>query len=276
MLNIKLITTFENAKEYIKAVEEKNEDIREAWHKYMIEPFWADITYGVNRDVSFMKPAPIQDINALKEQIKILSRLSAEELLSKFASITEMLPKNCDDPVFVALYPACDSDKGLKDRENGVRGCCPDGNVIININPLAQDYYDWIPYIFAHEYHHGVWGYNAWINGMNLDGKFYEPMIIEGQADFFAESLFPELIPQWNRPFESGMETALWERLKTDPAIHEAGMFGDESKGLPWCMGYSLGRSIVGDYMQKHPNISFIGLINTPPKDILNGTRFKF
>ena len=101
-------------------------------------------------------------------------------------------------------------------------------------------------------------------------------MIIEGQADLFAESLFPKLVPQWNRPFDNETESALWERLKADPSIHGASMFGDESKGLPWCMGYALGRTIVGDYMQKNSGVSFTDLINTTPKDILDGSRFKF
>jgi len=274
MANIKIISTFENAEDYIKAVEEHNENTQEAWQKYMIDPFWADITYGVNRDVSFMKPAPIQDINALKEQLKILSQLSIDELRSEFDRITTILPKDCDDQIFTALYPACDSDKGLKDRENGVRGNGPDGNVIININPLARGYHDWIPYIFAHEYHHGVWGYTQWRNGIGMDEGFYNGMIIEGQADLFAESIFPELIPQWNRPLSN--ETELWERVKTDSTIHEASMFGDETKGLPWCMGYSLGRAIVSDYMKNHPNKSFMDLTNTKLTDILNGSRFKF
>jgi len=111
---------------------------------------------------------------------------------------------------------------------------------------------------------------------MSMDGGFYEPMIIEGQADFFAESVFPNLIPQWTRPLGGEPEAALWERLKADPAIHGApSLFGDESRGLPWCMGYSLGRAIVGDYVRKHPNVSCIDLIKTPPVEILNNSRFK-
>jgi len=276
MADIRIISTFENAKDYIKAVEEHNEDTHAAWQKYMINPFWADITHGVNRDVSFMKPAPIKDVHTLKEQVELLSRLSIEDLHSQFAKIAANLPVNHDEPIYTALYPVCDSNKVLKERQNGVVGAGPDGNIIININPLAQDYYDWVLYVFAHEYHHGVWGYNAWLNGMSMDGGFYEGMIIEGQADFFAESVFPKLIPQWNRPFDSKIEAALWERLKTDSTIHGAScMFGDESKGLPWCMGYSFGRAIVGDYMLKHPNTSFLDLAKTPPIDILNGSRIK-
>ena len=277
MINIELILTFENAKDYVKAVEQ-NEDKQEAWQKYMIEPFWADITKYAGRDLNFMKPAPIQDTDVLKKQTKILSLLSVEKLHSEFDKITAELPKDDDDPIYVALYPACDSDKGLKERQNGVVGCGLDGNVIININPLAQDYYDWILYVFAHEYHHGVFGHNWFVmrGGEGLNRSFYEKMIIEGQADLFAESLFQKLVPQWNRPFDDETESALWERLKTDPSTHAASMFGDESKGLPWCMGYALGRAIVSDYMQKNSSVSFADLIGTKPEDILSGSRFKF
>jgi uncharacterized protein YjaZ len=275
MTSNKIISTFENAKDYIKAVEENKENKQEAWQKYMIDPFWPDLLIYTPKDcdLSFMKPAPVENINALKKQIEILSQLSMEELLSKFEKVTEALPKNCVDPahalVVVALYPACDSDKGLKKRENGVRGCSPNGNVIIRITPLAPADYHWIPYIFAHEYHHGVFGYNAWVNGMQLNGAFYEGMIGEGQADAFAESLFPGLVPQWNRPFDRKIEAELWERLKADPS------FAD-SKGAPWCMGYALGRAIIADFLEKNPDISFSALINIPPVDILNGSRFKF
>ncbi len=75
-------------------------------------------------------------------------------------------------------------------------GACVFGNIIININPLAEDYQDWIPYVFAHEYHHSVWGYNWFVikGGQGLEGSFLEYMLNEGQADAFAESLFPQLL----------------------------------------------------------------------------------
>jgi len=52
-------------------------------------------------------------------------------------------------------------------------------------------------------------------------------------------------------------------------------MFGDEVENLPWCIGYVFGRSIVESFIQQHPNISFIDLINIAAIDILNGSRFK-
>jgi len=281
-MEIKILPVFKNAKNYIDEVTQCNSDILSSWQKYMINPFWSDITQWAPFDISYMKPIPIQNIDTLKEQSKILLQLSLEELHSKFIKITTMLPQSDDDPLLVALYPICDSNREVKERQNGVVGSCAFGNIIININPLANNYYDWISYVFAHEYHHCVWGHNWYSirNGQGLYGNFLEYMLNEGQADLFAESLFPQLHPQWNRFSNSESEEILWEKFKsilfsTDQQIHRKFMFGDKAENLPWCIGYVFGRLIISDYMQKNPNISFIDLINITAIDILNGSRFK-
>jgi len=192
------------------------------------------------------------------------------------------LPVNEDEPLLVALYPLCDSNKIVKERQNGVIGACVFGNIIININPLAEDYCNWILYVFAHEYHHCVWGHN-WYSvrkGQGVNGNLLEAMISEGQADLFAMSLFPQLIPQWNKLLDNESEEKLWEIFKpvlfsADQQIHRNFIFGNETEKLPWCIGYVFGRLIVSDFLQKNPNITFADLINIIAGDILNGSRFK-
>jgi uncharacterized protein YjaZ len=105
-------------------------------------------------------------------------------------------------------------------------------------------------------------------------------MLNEGQADLFAMSLFPQLIPRWNQLLDKESEEILWKRFRpilfnTDQEIHNKFMFGDEVENLPWCIGYVFGRLIVEDFIQQHPNISFSDLINITAIDILNGSRFK-
>lgn len=281
-MEVKILSTFEKAKDYLKAAEQNGFDKQNLWQKYMIDPFWAEISQWAPFDTSYMKPLNIQNTAELKEQLSLLSAVSIEELYNGFTKITEMLPKDDDDPMIVALYPLCDSNAIVKERQNGVVGACVFGNIIININPLAKDYQDWIPYVFAHEYHHSVWGYNWFVlkGGQDLEGSFLEYMLNEGQADTFAESLFPQLTPQWNQSLDTNTESQLWEKVKRilfskDQQIHSKYMFGDEGEGLPWCMGYSLGRTIIGDYLHGHPDISFPDLINVPAKKILQESRFK-
>ncbi|HNX14946.1 MAG TPA: DUF2268 domain-containing putative Zn-dependent protease [Oscillospiraceae bacterium] len=271
-MDIKILSTFDNVKEYLEAAERKDSDQQELWQKYMIDPFWPEISQWAPFDMSYMKPKNITNIAKLKEQLSLLSAVSVEELSGKFTKITKALPKDDDDPMIVALYPLCDSNTIVKERQNGVVGACVFGNIIININPLARDWQDWISYVFAHEYHHCVWGHTWFVlkGGQGLEGSFLEYMLNEGQADVFAKHLFPHLTPQWNQSLDKNTEMQFWEKIKPilfskDPQIHSKYMFGDESEGLPWCIGYSFGKAIVENYLHKQPDITFSDLIGVPP-----------
>ena len=94
----------------------------------------------------------------------------------------------------------------------------------------------------------------------------------------FAMSLFSDLTPQWNQPFDAEKEKALWEQIKpilysTDPTAHSDFMFGNKEKDLPWCLGYSFGRMVVEDFLKKQP-MSFSELLNIPAKQIFEMSRF--
>ena len=279
-MEIKIITTFENAGEYLANARENNAKIDALWAKYMIQPFWASIAAYAPFDQSFKQPPCITELAELYKQLSMLSKLDIDDLQSKFALATNALPSDDDDPMTVALYPLCNSNKTVKERQNGVVGATVFGNMIISINPLAESWQKWIPFVFAHEYHHNIWGHNWYVlrGGKGLEGTFLEYMITEGQADLFAMSLFPNSVPQWNQPFDTEKERMLWARINpilhsTDPEIHAAYMFGNDEKGLPWCVGYSFGRAIVSDYLQKHA-MSFSQLMNIPARQIFEESRF--
>ena len=246
----------------------------------MIEPFWNDIAAYAPFDQSFKQPQCINELEQLEKQIAILSKLDTSALKVKFAAATAALPSDDDDPMLVALYPLCDSSKTAKERQNGIVGASVFGNIIISINPLANDWETWIPFVFAHEYHHNMWGHNWYVvrGGQGIDGSFLQYMITEGQADLFAMGLFPNLIPQWNQPFDVETEKALREQIKpilysTDPTTHSDFMFGNKEKGLPWCLGYSFGRMIVEDFLKKRP-MSFSELLTIPANQIFEISRF--
>jgi len=279
-IEIKIITTFDNAMEYL--LNAKNGDCKVSilWQKYMIEPFWKEIAAYAPFDQSFKQPPCIKKLEKLEIQLSILSKFDTDALKLKFTDIAKALPSDDDDPMLVALYPLCDSNKIVKKQQNGVVGASVFGNMIININPLADCWEKWVPFVFAHEYHHNIWGHNWYVlhGGKDLEGTFLEYLITEGQADLFAMSLFPGLAPEWNKPFDTETEKILWKRImhmlySKDPETHHAYMFGDEEKGLPWCIGYVFGRMIVSDYLQKHA-MPFSELLNIPAKQIFEASRF--
>jgi uncharacterized protein YjaZ len=279
-MDIKVITTFENAREYLTNAKENSTDANVIWKKHMIEPFWSDIAVYAPFDQSFKQPICIKEYEELENQLTILSKLNITDLKSYFALATNALPSDDDDPMLVVIYPLCDSNKIVKEQQNGVIGASVFGNMIISINPLADDWQKWIPYVFAHEYHHNIWGYNWYVlrGGRGLEGTFLEKMITEGQADLFAMSLYPDLLPQWNQLLTTEKEKMLWERIKpilysTDETTHGEYMFGDKEKDLPWCLGYSFGRMIVSDFLHKKPT-HFSELLNIPAKQIFEMSRF--
>ena len=275
-MNIKIITTFENAKEYLSSAKNSNTEPTILWKKHMIEPFWNDISAYAPFDQSFKQPACIKELDNLDKQLSMLSKLDISGLHSKFMKVAKALTSEEDDPMLVAFYPLCESNKIAKERQNGIIGTSVFGNMTISINPLAEDWQEWIPFVFAHEYHHNIWGHNWYVlrGGKDIEGTFLEYMITEGQADLFAMSLFPDLTPQWNQPIEKTQ----WERISRilyskDPEIHAEYMFGNEKKGLPWCVGYSFGTMIVADYLQKNP-LSFSELLHVPAKQIFEASMF--
>jgi len=280
MTNIKIISTFDNAGKYLADAKSDSRGANQLWAKYMIEPFWNDIAKYAPFDQSFKQPPCIVDFEQLEKQLSILLKFSIDDMMPKFMLAINAISSDDDDPMFVALYPLCDSNKIVKERQNGIIGTTVFGNMIISINPLADDWQKWIPFVFAHEYHHNMWGHNWYVvrGGKDLEGNFLEYMITEGQAELFAMSLFSDLVPQWNKTFDTEYEKILWERIKPilysrDHKTHETYMFGDKEKDLPWCMGYSFGRTIVEDFLLKQP-MSFLELLNVPAKQIFEKCRY--
>lgn len=217
-----------------------------------------------------------EDLDTLEQQFRLLAQLNIEDLQREFERISRELPIQDDDPM--AIYP--NTDALVKERQNGVVGACVFGNILINVNPLAENWEQWIPYVFAHEYHHSVWGHHWYVMNGGLEGNFLEYMINEGQADAFAKSLFPHLHPQWLRSLTESEETDLWDKMKpilssTDRHEFETYMFGDETTGLPWCTGYTFGHAAVTHYLELHPQVSLAELLAVHPKEILNGSIYK-
>lgn len=156
------------------------------------------------------------------------------------------------------------------------------GNIIISVNSVNDASVKWIPFVFAHEYHNNVLG-DYWYcvkEGKETKGIFLEAMINEGQADLFAQRIYPLLSPSWHKGVSADCEQVVWKKLK--PVIYNIApteeftpyMFGNEELEVPSYAGYYFGHAIVKDYMGKHPNITFSELLQTPHQLIFNESRF--
>ena len=274
-MNIAIIAVYENLDAYICAVKKGTENVEALWDACAIEPYWDRLCEYAPGDLSERKPRAVLDVNCLERQVERLKRLDLTRLRKEFQRAAEALPNYEDAVIRVALYPLSDRDTQVKEKQNGVVGTATFGHMLLQINPLAENWEQWIPYVFAHEYHHTVFG-NYWyvLQGGALQNRFIDSLLIDGEADSFALSLYPSLRPSWLFQLSDETVSKLWETHyanltgRTD-ADYCKYMFGDEDGGIPWCAGYAVGYRIVQKYLLRHPEVGFSELLEKQPADIL-------
>lgn len=270
-MKLTYLCPYENLEEYIEHMQEKD-----AWEQIMIAPFWQQITEWAPFPLDYMEPKAIVNKQMLINQMEYFKNFNILTLAPEFEKITLSLPKADDDPMTVALYP---SDNCL---EEGVYGTGAWGNIIINLNPANSNACKWTPFVFAHEYHHTVLG-DYWYcskGGRETKGNFLEAIINEGQADLFAQSIYPSFFPSWLKGVSSDWEETVWKKMKN--ILYKVAsteefapyMFGSDELKIPSNAGYYFGNLIVKEYLNNHPKVSFSELLQTPHQVIFNESKF--
>jgi len=272
-MKLEILDVYKNLDGYVLEMEKENADCDMLWDKYAIQPYWEKISQWAPFDMSERKPKPIKNIAKLKQQLEEMKKLNLKEIKNKFMDVVNELPNYDDDPIVIAFYPIDDDNLVVKEQQNGVLGVCIFGNMILNINPLADNYLDWIPYVFAHEYHHCVWG-NYWhvIKGGRTK-SLVESMLIDGQADAFAKSFNPSLNPKWISQISKEQEKKLWNKyysklLNETNVDYVKYMFGDTKAEIPWCAGYFFGYKIIESFKKYYPLTSVKEMIEMSSEEI--------
>lgn len=274
---LEIIPVYENLDGYAELLRSGAGNPDALWQALAIRPYWPHLARFAPMDISDRQPGPMTDPAGLVRRLGALRRLDLPSLRAEFERAASALP-DYDDTMTVALYPL--DSAAVRERQNGVWGVCTWGNLVINIDPAAPGYERWIPYVFAHEYHHNVWG-AYWFNTHRgeLSGEFISSMLSDGLADSFALSLYPDLRPGWLFGLSDDTVKRLWREhysglvLRTD-VNYEKYMFGDEAAGIPWCAGYAVGYRIVQAYMKKFPETTMAALLEMRPADIYEASGY--
>ena len=272
-MKIEVINTYNEIKKYVEKVK-NGEEPEVCWENEVVSVYWEKLCCYAPFDLSERKPKAITDIDTLEKQCELLKRLDMNVFQYEFERVTTILPNYDDDPITVAILPSNNNDINVNERQNGVVGTSLFGNMMIQVNPLIDGYEDWIKYVFAHEYHHTVWG-NYWfmLHGGELENKLIDSLIIDGEADSFALELYPELKPQWLFDMTEKEIIDIWEKeykkmvMSTD-ADYVSYMFGNEKMGIPWCAGYAIGYRLVQKYLHI-TNKKVIDIMEVKPEKLL-------
>jgi len=266
ILKLELIPAYLKLEEYIEQ-EEQNQDICK---KIMVEPYWNIISQWAPFPEDYKMPLCYRSKEEAKAQLDELKKVDWKNMMEGFHAICKALPKEDDDVMYIAIYPS------KTDIPEGIYGTGVWGNIILNINAVNREFHKWLPFVFAHEYHHNVWG-NYWYclrNGEGLCGRLIESLIIEGEADYFAESIFGNMHPSWHYGVKSEEEDRLWKKFKKALAIklptEEIGkyMFGCEEYGISQNAGYYFGIQLVREFMEKNQLYDIVTLLETPVDNI--------
>jgi uncharacterized protein YjaZ len=266
-MKLEIIAVYDKLDAYIVETQKENPDYEALWEQYAIEPYWSQLTQDAPMDLSDRKPKAIRDIPRLKQIIaELKAQINLEELKESFLQVAQALQSFDDSPMMIALFPLYEEEPGfIEQHQNGVAGTCIWGNMLININPKGKDFTKWIPYVFAHEYHHNIWGGYWYVTHGGASGKFIETLLIDGQADTFAKSLYPFLYPSWISQLSAEEEKRLWKKyyqklIDQTEVDFPKYMFGN-FEDIPWCSGYFFGYRIIESYLRNNPPIDTKALL---------------
>lgn len=272
-MKIEVINSYQEVKKYIERVK-SGEALDICWEEELLAVYWEQLCCYAPFDLSERKPQPVTDIVSLEKQSKLLETMDTDALRTEFERVATMLPNYDDDTITIVLFPGDNDNVTVNEKQNGVVGTSLFGNMYIQVNPLVQGYEEWIKYVFAHEYHHTVWG-NYWfmLHAGELENKFIDSLVIDGEADSFALELYPDLKPQWLFGMSEDEIHNLWEnkyKLVSDSTDvdYVSYMFGSAKEEIPWCAGYAVGYRIVQNYLRDTQK-SVVDILELKPELLL-------
>ena len=270
-MRIQILAVYEKLEQYCNAMENGEGTAAELWEREAVAPYWKTLCQYAPMDLSERKPRAITDVRTLKKQIELMKQIDLKALETEFNRIAEVLPPYDEDPIYVAIYPLDDQNEAVKERQNGVIGTSTFGNIMIQVNPFAEDYEKWIPYVFAHEYHHTIFGaYWYGIRQGELGGQFMDALLTDGEADHFALSFYPDLKPKWLFGMtEDEIKNLFYEKyadlVKCTDVDYGTYMFGNKEQQIPWCAGYAVGFYLISQYKIRNPQLTYRKMLEEKP-----------
>lgn len=279
--SLTIVSAYRGLTDYINAAKLRpSSDWEKLWLEHAIEPFWAEWAQGQFNEARTRDQLskPILNLEELAVEVDHLMNSRVEQLIeTAYTQITQVLPSPLANRA-VCIYAADPGNQWL--REQGVVGTGIGDNILLQINPMAQNWPAWVPYVLAHEYHHAVWGYNYFAVQRKSHMDLLTGLLIDGEADTFARLLHPDLHPVWINALTPTEEAVQWEIMQeylmgNDGATYERFFFGDSVNRTPSHTAYTIGYRIVQAYLKRHPTQTVFDLMNKEAQEILSESGYE-
>ncbi len=273
-----IITAFAGIRTYVSEAQRSPEpEWGSLWVEHVIEPYWqywgeGQLQAGRTRTLA---ERPVRDLAYLVAAVEALERSAVNEIAgTALRRANSLLPKEAPTVLYMDPLPPTN-----RSAAEGVIGACVGDNIQISINPfMDQDWFRWVPWVLAHEYHHAVWGYQYFVRRQQPPPDLLTALLIEGEADAFGRLVSEGPEPSWTRELSPEQERRQWQAMQPllasrDPAVHQRFLFGDSRAGVPRS-GYTIGYRIVQRYLERHPAQSVVDLLSMDAAAILTGSGY--
>ncbi|RCW63946.1 DUF2268 domain-containing protein [Saliterribacillus persicus] len=254
-----IIPFYQEYLNYIEGAKKQEANLKQLYYQtvkqpFLVNAFGEEFKDGEIEDWTLSTPTPINELEKSVQNL-IENQSSINEIVKQ--TLKESSDKLPGGKKSIYIIPANPTNTSTMKFLNGVTGVTWQKDVIlIQIEPsLLKDEY--LNYSLAHEYHHSVFMEN---NELDYNTTLKDDVILEGKAETFARSLYPDIIVPWHKFPTIQMEENAWEFFKentsaTDLAVKEVLLFGKAKKNIPDRAIYTLGNKIMNSFTEENPNI---------------------
>nr|WP_255688624.1 DUF2268 domain-containing putative Zn-dependent protease [Pontibacillus sp. HN14] len=186
---------------------------------------------------------------------------------------SKMLPVGSTTNVY--LIPFNPNYLNFMREMDGAYGLASSNVIMLFINPeYLKDNDDHIKYITAHEYQHTA--HYSSSQPQQPDLIIYS--LREGEADTFAQMLYPEQKPEWTKELTAREVDAIWEWAIKNRQTNDRNVFNEfvetGNSMIPKKSAYRLGYEIMQDFISRNPNVSVEDWSSMDPIEIINQTKY--
>ena len=263
---------------YIEKVKENRKQIDRIYKKLVYNPIWKD--FASKGECSFLAKFlknPITDLEGLNIEIKVLSESGVEEIVKNtLVKVSKMLPGpntivylQVIDPIYKNYLPNSLHMGGVVAHTFG------SGRIFITIDPTTSYWKNQLLKIVAHEYHHSVWISR---NFKTINFSLLEYLILEGRADSFAESVYPDIESPWIDVFGFEKEKDVWYSMKNLLNSRDADLIKRMATGyedIPFASVYTIGYRIMQEFIKNNPHKTLLEWTNMEAEEILSKSKYE-
>ncbi|MFS0824720.1 DUF2268 domain-containing protein [Bacillus sp. 1P02SD] len=278
----RIIPFYSQILDYIESVSEidQHEKMEEHYYQKVVEPFQLDTLgkgegFWIKDHWAFATP---KDIKTLEEFV--YSLINNQDEINKI--IEQALIKSSNtlpgENKTVYLFPPNPDDMYGINLMGGTAGIAVSKDVIlIQIEPSSFKE-DFLEYAVAHEYHHTIYKESG---NVNWNNTLLDSIILEGKADTFAKSLYPDINIPWIEPLSAQKEKEVWEDLEEDlwsidldRSLYHDYHNGNPNKGIPTWTNYKIGYQIMNSFLENNPSVSVHDWTLLSAKEILSNSKY--